>query len=107
MRFTFRPAPVKPDAAQLESWASDLFKQLALMLNLGVLPEDQFNAIELEVEFLGSPGTQTVTHDLLRVPVRVEVVRADQAGVVYVTDSDETTAEIETNAAGTYRVRIS
>lgn len=107
MKFAERPAPSRTNVGQLADWAFDLFKNLAFLLNGNVLPDDQFNCTELEVEFLATPGTQTVDHDLHRIPTRVEVVRADQAGVVYVTASDETTAEIRTNATGTYRVRIS
>ena len=111
MRFTAPPTPPVDtmDAEEgirlLSRYAYRSFRQLSLLLNNGVTPEDQFNAEESEVEFSGS--AVTVSHGLKRVPDRVEVVRADQSGQVYVTARSELEVTLSATSNGTYRVRVS
>ncbi len=95
------------DAGLVAAWARSLFADISQILRNGMLPEDQFDAIEEEVTFAAVPGSQAVAHPLLRVPTRVEVVRADQSGVVFTTAQSATSVTVATSAIGTYRLRIS
>jgi hypothetical protein len=105
MRFFPPAAPPGDNIKTLADYAHRRFVELALLLNNNVTPDDQFNATEVELEFTGDPIE--VEHGLDRVPLRVEVVRADQAGQVYVSTIDDEEAVLQATANGTYRVRVS
>lgn len=106
MRLGVRPFRGK-DENGAASWAWRLFGDVAYLLNGRLLPEDNFDAEESEVTFAAAGVGQPLAHTLGRVPDRVEVVRADAGGVVYVTARTGTAVTIAATAIGTYRVRLS
>lgn len=94
------------DVQSLYAWTRAQLGRLAYVLGGRVLPEDQFDADEIELTF-AALGEQNIIHSLARIPLRVETVRADQGGGVYVTARGTGSITVNATATGTYRIRIS